>query len=94
MISARRGAGFTEAGLNRRGEVRAGGAMGFVSGGFGLSPLPGLPPSEGSMIVLTRDRQQIGIRSRGKRAPVAWDEARDAVRRKSLRRPPIGSAMG
>jgi hypothetical protein len=32
------------------------------------------------MIVLTSDRQQIGIRSRGERAPVAWDEGRDAVR--------------
>jgi hypothetical protein len=40
----------------------------------------GLQPCEASMIVLTSDRQQIGIRSRGERAPMAWDEGRDAVR--------------
>ena len=32
------------------------------------------------MIVLTSDRKQIGIGPRGERAPMAWDEARDAVR--------------
>ena len=30
------------------------------------------------MIVLTSDWQQIEIRSRGERAPMAWDEGREA----------------
>jgi len=32
------------------------------------------------MIVLTIDRKQIGVRSRGERAPMLWDAGRDAVR--------------
>jgi hypothetical protein len=32
------------------------------------------------MIVLTSDRKQIGVRSRGERAPMLWNAGRDAVR--------------
>ena len=40
----------------------------------------GLQPCEASTIVLTSDRKQIGVRSRGERAPMLWDAGRDAVR--------------
>ena len=32
------------------------------------------------MIVLMSDRKQIGVRSRGERAPMLWDAGCDAVR--------------
>jgi len=40
----------------------------------------GLQPCEASMIVLMSDRKQIGVRSRGERAPMLWDAGCDAVR--------------
>ena len=44
------------------------------------------------MIVLMSDWKQIGVRSRGERAPMM--QAATLRGRKSLRRPPIGGAMG
>ena len=32
------------------------------------------------MVVLTSDRKQIGVHSRGERTPMLWDAGRDAVR--------------
>ena len=40
----------------------------------------GLEPYEANMIVLASNRHQIGVRTRRERAPMAWDEGRDAVR--------------
>ena len=61
----------------RRGKVRVGAAMGFVSGSSDCRRV-GLQPCEASMIVLTSDRMQIGIGPRGERAPMAWGEGATA----------------
>jgi hypothetical protein len=41
----------------------------------------GLQPGEASLIVVMSDREQIGVRSRGERAPMLWDAGCDAMRR-------------
>jgi hypothetical protein len=46
-------------------------AMGFVSGYFGLPSLR-IEPGEASMVALTSDRKQIGVRPRGDRAAMTW----------------------
>jgi hypothetical protein len=40
----------------------------------------GLQPGEASLIVVMSDREQIGVRSRGERAPMLWDAGCDAMR--------------
>ena len=74
------GADLIEAGLNEGAGRFALAALWVLCRAASDCRRSGLQPSEASVIVLTSDRKQIGVRSRGERAPMASDAGRDAVR--------------
>ena len=74
------GAELIEAGLNEGAERFALALLWALCRAASNCRRVGLQPCEASMIVLTSDRKQIGIGQHGERAPMAWDEGRDAVR--------------